>query len=810
VRADGPRGPGAEPSPRRADRRAVSAIILASLVAGAYLSWGGTLVGKDSITQFYPWYSFLGESLRAGEIPGWNPAQFSGAPFAGDPLSGWTYLPAMVFFTLLPVPAAAAGYLLFHLLLAGLSTYWLARALRIGTAGALLAAAAYELNGYFYLRSICCFAYPSVSAWFPLAILGAEMAIRASGWRRRWLWWGVAGLALSQILASWLGQGSYYALLALGAYTAYRTLLAPPSAGDAPDGHAPARRLRDRIRVLLATGWARRDRVLNLVLHGSAILLLGFGLAAAGILPRLEYHAVSNLAEGYEGIEGSRSTWGGYEVETWGKLLLPGLIYAGLPVAALALAAPLVVRARHAVPFFAGLGLAALVLTMQGPTPLHWALYLLPGLEELHPHGPERTKVVLYLAPALLAGATLGTLIDRGRDLGRRIFLPLLASGVLLFLVAAPMVEEDRIARLLLALAIVNGCILAIAWRPAWRNVAAALLVAVVAADLLGASLHEVGQRDNIDGSRRLTRVDLAEYYAPSGAALFLKGRTSDEPARYFGYGPADLDDPKPHYSRWFYDPPTAALMAINDATYLGLQGLQGYNAIHVDRYDAFMRAINDDGQNYHDADVFFGGLESPLLDLLGARYIVVPTFTDPTQFDLRNFKRSHPIVYTDERVQILEDDEALPRAWITHEAWSVDADLALKLLKLGVVDPRKTTLLETEPPKLAEPEDYSRDVASVTAYEADRIEVETYTEAPGLLTLSEVHYPAWRAYVDGEPARVYRANHLLRAVAVPAGRHKVEMRFESRALQVGLLVSGLTVAVFAAGSLFFAYRKPS
>jgi hypothetical protein len=40
----------------------------------------------------------------------WNPHQFSGTPFAGDPESGWTYLPAMLWFTLLPLGAAARVY----------------------------------------------------------------------------------------------------------------------------------------------------------------------------------------------------------------------------------------------------------------------------------------------------------------------------------------------------------------------------------------------------------------------------------------------------------------------------------------------------------------------------------------------------------------------------------------------------------------------------------------------------------------------------------------------------------------------------
>ena len=56
---------------------------------------GGTTAGQDAITQFYPWYSYLGERLREFGIPSWNPSQFSGAPFASDPQSGWSYLPAL-------------------------------------------------------------------------------------------------------------------------------------------------------------------------------------------------------------------------------------------------------------------------------------------------------------------------------------------------------------------------------------------------------------------------------------------------------------------------------------------------------------------------------------------------------------------------------------------------------------------------------------------------------------------------------------------------------------------------------------------
>jgi uncharacterized membrane protein YfhO len=64
---------------------------------------------------------------------------------------------------------------------------------------------------------------------------------------------------------------------------------------------------------------------------------------------------------------------------------------------------------------------------------------------------------------------------------------------------------------------------------------------------------------------------------------------------------------------------------------------------------------------------------------------------------------------------------------------------------------------------------------------------------------LSEVYYPAWKAYVDGQPAPVYLADHLLRSVPVPEGEHTVELRYESWTLRVGIAISLVTLATLIA-----------
>ncbi|MGH3148777.1 MAG: hypothetical protein ACRDTR_23605, partial [Rubrobacter sp.] len=320
---------------RYADAAAVVVILILTAIAGWDLIAGGMVAGMDSATQFYPWYSYLGESLRSLDIPGWNPHQFSGTPFAADPLSGWTYLPAMLFFTLLPLELAAWAFLISHLLMAGLLIYALARTLELNVPGALLAAVAYEFASVLYVRNTCCVAFAGVVVWLPLAILGAELAIRSTSWLNRALWCVLSGLALSQILASWLGQGAYYGLLALGGYVAYRTLVSPP----------------ENVRGL----WGR---VLALVFIGGLVLAFGFGLAAAGIVPRLEYNELSNLAGGYTVSPENPS--GEWDVNEWALLIKPGIWYGGAAVLALALAALLLWPTHFAVPYLAFLSLGAL------------------------------------------------------------------------------------------------------------------------------------------------------------------------------------------------------------------------------------------------------------------------------------------------------------------------------------------------------------------------------------------------------------------------------------------------------------------
>src|SRR5665811_839536 len=80
------------------------------------------LARHDLLTFFLPWLGSLGDRLGALDIPALNSYIFSGAPFAGDPESGWMYLPAMLFFPFFEVTVAYKLMILLLLVVAGTST----------------------------------------------------------------------------------------------------------------------------------------------------------------------------------------------------------------------------------------------------------------------------------------------------------------------------------------------------------------------------------------------------------------------------------------------------------------------------------------------------------------------------------------------------------------------------------------------------------------------------------------------------------------------------------------------------------------
>jgi uncharacterized membrane protein YfhO len=99
--------------------------------------------------------------------------------------------------------------------------------------------------------------------------------------------------------------------------------------------------------------------------------------------------------------------------------------------------------------------------------------------------------------------------------------------------------------------------------------------------------------------------------------------------------------------------------------------------------------------------------------------------------------------------------------------------------------------ILEEFPPGTPPvPTEASAGRAKVMARKPGEYLLEAENDADAFLVLSEAYYPGWSAEVDGKPAEVLPANHLIQAVRLPPGKHAVRFAYRSRFLGVGVAVA--------------------
>jgi hypothetical protein len=86
-----------------------------------------------------------------------------------------------------------------------------------------------------------------------------------------------------------------------------------------------------------------------------------------------------------------------------------------------------------------------------------------------------------------------------------------------------------------------------------------------------------------------------------------------------------------------------------------------------------------------------------------------------------------------------------------------------------------------------------------------EHLVLETGAPERAFLVVADSWFPGWTATIDGQPAPLVAANLLARGLAVPPGRHVVEMRYATRGWTTGVAVTRTALAVWGAGVLLCA-----
>jgi uncharacterized membrane protein YfhO len=84
-----------------------------------------------------------------------------------------------------------------------------------------------------------------------------------------------------------------------------------------------------------------------------------------------------------------------------------------------------------------------------------------------------------------------------------------------------------------------------------------------------------------------------------------------------------------------------------------------------------------------------------------------------------------------------------------------------------------------------------------------DKVSLAVNAAHNGLLVLSEVWYPGWRATVNGRPAEIYKTDGSLRGIVVPAGSSQVALSFQPMSFYLGASLTLATFVCVLAGRLW-------
>ena len=231
-------------------------------------------------------------------------------------------------------------------------------------------------------------------------------------------------------------------------------------------------------------------------------------------------------------------------------------------------------------------------------------------------------------------------------------------------------------------------------------------------------------------------------------------------------------------------------------------KSIGGYHAAKLRRYQEMIEEhISGEMNGLFQAVADAGGemeqlnpLDFPVLNMLNTKYFIFPLQGGQTV--------------------PLENPFALGNAWFVEEVQYVD-NANEEIEAIHGFDPLQTAVVDKKFAEMVKPmSSDSTATIELLAYEPNYLKYEVNSEKGGTVVFSEIYYPGWQSMVDGEPVPHGRANYILRAMNVPAGKHVVEFRFDPKSLHVTETIAFVALGLLALLALvtiylsFKAYKK--
>jgi hypothetical protein len=277
---------------------------------------------------------------------------------------------------------------------------------------------------------------------------------------------------------------------------------------------------------------------------------------------------------------------------------------------------------------------------------------------------------------------------------------------------------------------------------------------------------------------------------APSLLALILLQRTISDgaliPANDAGiaFPPVALFQPMQQIREPFRVAAVGPALFPNTATMYGLEDARVMTAMTLgDMIETFPAWCRRGGYGFNQID----DLTRPMLSMLNIRFAVVPE-GDPIPDGWRD-------VVSDHGSRLIENTHVLPRAFVPRN------------VRIGVSNEVEDMTAATDFADLAwlDVYDVTHDAPNgpgtlTIARRKLGFRIDASMERAGFVVISEEAWKGWRAYVDGRPTKIVRANHAFLGVFVPAGKHTIKLICLPQSFVIGRAITFGTLTMIALG----------
>ncbi len=763
----------------------------------------------DTVNMLSSWrYLFSDAVHKYGNLPMWNNYETSGTPFLANILSAMFY-PLNFLFLVFPTDVVFGIKLIIDIFIAGISIYLLARHLKLDKYSSFFSSIVFMFGGVFIGR-INIGHEPAIDV---IALVPLLFLLFLKTLENRSIKYGTfTGIVLGlQILAGYL-QFAIYSAYLLGAYFVYD--------------------------LIVSKEFKRKDLFKRFSLIG-VVFFTGFLVSAFQFLPSLEFSKYSIQAGQPIDYELLTSDSSSYSVtpEYTISLLMPDFFgsrtdntywasdqfeessaYFGiLPLLLIPLA--LLFRRNRYVIFFAIVAAAALLFSYGQYTPLFKYLHKIILFLDIV-RNPARFLFLFALSASLLAGFGLNYLSDLLKS-GNRKYINRIVKVLLIFALLTYIVS--------IAFYLTRDTAIGFA-ETSLNNIIKGKLdsssdrIGNYVLDYYSDNAHSIATKVynyiNLDINKILfvllasaiallsaIKFRIKPNYITLVLVLIVLFDLWIFGMKYIDVAPVNKVFPQNEIINFLvgeYENDQFRVLGINKtmeprfATRNGIETLDGILPPNLKSYAEYITAI--------DGRTFTGDLSQPIvrtivypqmLDLLNVKYVLTSEKLDGSKPFTLLFSKDvvnldiRKTLYYNQTVYVYQNDNHLPRVFVVNDFKVIpNRNEILNEIQKERFDPRNVVILEKNPEVTISGNDWNGiSEAEIGYYSPNEITLSANMSEPGLIVLSEVWYPDWKAYVwkcndeacsGRTEVEILRADYLFRSIYLDRGRYKIDIAYSN------------------------------